>query len=230
MDSISGAVLGILLGMRHAGEPDHLAAIGTLVAEERSPRSGLRLGAFWGLGHTLALLAVAVLLTALQARLPARMADLFELGVAFMLLALGTRALARAVREGASGPSTVHAHGTDRHEHRGPERHVHLGPWTLSWRPLLVGIVHGLAGSGALTALVLASLPTTSARLWYVALFGAGSIAGMAILSGLAGWPLARIGRRPGAARILSGATGVFSIVLAVAWAWPLVGRIVQSP
>jgi len=228
MDSISGAMLGALLGMRHAGEPDHLAAIGTLVAEERTARGGLRLGAFWGLGHTLSLLAVAVLLTAFQSRLPARVADLFELGVAIMLLALGVRAVARAVREGGSGPSTIHAHGADRHEHRGPAGHVHLGPWTLSWRPLLVGIVHGLAGSGALTALVLASLPTTSARLWYVALFGLGSIAGMAALSGLAGWPLARLGRRPAAARFLSGATGAFSIVLAIAWGWPLVDRLAR--
>ena len=228
MDSISGAMLGALLGMRHAGEPDHLAAIGTLVAEERTARGGLRLGAFWGLGHTLSLLAVAVLLTAFQSRLPARVADLFELGVAIMLLALGVRAVARAVREGGAGPSTIHAHGADRHEHRGPAGHVHLGPWTLSWRPLLVGIVHGLAGSGALTALVLASLPTTSARLWYVALFGLGSIAGMAALSGLAGWPLARLGRRPAAARFLSGATGAFSIVLAIAWGWPLVDRLAR--
>src|SRR5881275_355780 len=95
MDSISGAMLGALLGMRHAGEPDHLAAIGTLVAEERTARGGLRLGAFWGLGHTLSLLAVAVLLTAFQSRLPARVADLFELGVAIMLLALGVRAVVR---------------------------------------------------------------------------------------------------------------------------------------
>jgi len=154
------------------------------------------------------------------------MAALVDVEVAILLLDLGIRGLARAVREGGAGPSTIHAHGADRHEHRGPARHVHLGPWTLSWRPLLVGILHGLAGSGALTALVLASLPTTSARLWYVALFGIGSIAGMAVLSGLAGWPLARLGRRPGAARILSGATGAFSIVLAVAWGWPLIGRL----
>jgi hypothetical protein len=226
MELASGAVLGLLLGMRHAGEPDHLAAVGTLVAEERSPRGGLRLGAFWGLGHTVALLGVAVLLSALQASLPARIADLFELAVAFMLLGLGARALARAVREGEAGPSTVHAHGAGRHEHHGPSGHVHLGPWTLAWRPLLVGLVHGLAGSGALTALVLASLPTTSARLWYVAFFGTGSVVGMTVLSGLAGWPLARLGRRPGAARILGGVTGVFSMALAIVWAWPLFDRL----
>src|SRR5256885_16793300 len=137
MDSISGALLGVLLGMRHAGEPDHLAAIGTLVTEERSPRGGLRLGAFWGLGHTLSLFAVAVLLTVLQARLPARIADLFELGVAIMLLALGIRALARAVREGGAGPSPIHAHGADRHQHPGAASHEEPGPSTPSWGPLL---------------------------------------------------------------------------------------------
>src|SRR3954462_10196237 len=103
MDSISGAVLGVLLGMRHAGEPDHLAAIGTLVAEERSARGGLRLGAFWGLGHTIALFAVAALLAALQATMPVRVADLFELGVAFMLLALGARAVAPPPPGGGGG-------------------------------------------------------------------------------------------------------------------------------
>jgi hypothetical protein len=226
MESIAGSLLGVLLGMRHAGEPDHLAAISTLAAEDANPRSGLRLGVFWGLGHTVGLLAVAALLIALQARLPARLADIFELGVAFMLLALGARAVARAAREGRCGPSTVHAHGLGRHEHHGPGGHVHLGPWTLAWRPLLVGLVHGIAGSGAITALVLASLPTTSARLSYVALFGMGSIAGMALLSGLAGWPLARLSRRPQAARILGGATGLLSIALAIAWGWPLVGRL----
>jgi hypothetical protein len=228
MDSISGAVLGVLLGMRHAGEPDHLAAIGTLVAEERSARGGLRLGAFWGLGHTIALFAVAAVLAALEATMPVRVADLFELGVAFMLLALGARAVARAAREGRSGPSTVHAHHGGQHEHGGPSQHVHLGRWTLSWRPLLVGIVHGLAGSGALTALVLAGLPTTSARLLYVAFFGAGSVVGMSLLSGLAGVPLARISRTPGAARVLAATTGIVSMAFAVAWGWPLVDRLAR--
>jgi hypothetical protein len=228
MDFISGALLGVVLGMRHAGEPDHLAAIGTLVSEERSATGGLRLGAFWGLGHTLALGVVAAVLALLQAAMPVGIADAFELGVALMLLALGARAVARAVREGRSGPATIHAHHDGAHEHSGPLGHVHLGPWTLAWRPLLVGVVHGLAGSGALTALVLAGLPTTSARLLYVGFFGAGSIAGMAVLSGLAGVPLARIGRTPRAARILSGATGIFSMAFAVVWGWPLLDRLAR--
>src|SRR3954465_15321043 len=139
MDSISGGGLGVLLGMRHAGEPDHLAAIGTLAAEERSARGGLRLGAFWGLGHTIALFAVAALLAALQATMPVRVADLFELGVAFMLLALGARAVAGAGGEGRAGPAAVHAPHGGQHERGGPSQHVRLGRWTLSWRPLVGG-------------------------------------------------------------------------------------------
>ena len=79
--------------------------------------------------------------------------------------------------------------------HRGRPAHIHIGAWTLARRPLLVGAVHGLAGSGALTALVLTTLPTTAARLTYMALFGLGSTLGMAALSGLLGWPLARAWR-----------------------------------
>jgi hypothetical protein len=227
MEAIAGSLLGVLLGMRHACEPDHLAALSTLVTEERSSRRGLLLGAFWGLGHTAALLGMAIVLGALQATLPERVADFFELGVAFMLLGLGARAVARAASEGMRGPSAVHAHGVDCHQHHAAQRHVHLGRWTLAWRPLLVGIVHGLAGSGALTALVIASMQSTAARLYYVALFAAGSVAGMALLSGLAGWQLARLGRRPAAARVLVGATGLLSIALGLAWGWPLLGRLV---
>ena len=226
MEAFAGGVLGILLGMRHACEPDHLAAISTLVADKPDARRGLLLGAFWGLGHTAALFAVAVALTLLQVALPARLADAFELCVAFMLLGLGTRAVARAAREGNAGPRELHAHGDERHTHESARGHVHFGRWTLAGRPLLVGVVHGLAGSGALTALALANLPGTALRLVYIALFGAGSMLGMALLSGVAGWPLARIGRRPWAARTLGCATGFLSMSLGIFWAGPLLGRL----
>lgn len=226
MDALAGSLLGVLLGMRHACEPDHLAALSTLAVEEHSPRRGLVLGAFWGLGHTIALFAVAVVLTLLHAALPQRIGDAFELAVAFMLLLLGARAVVRALREGREGPLVAHAHGPASHRHHSGGTHVHLGRWTVAVRPLLVGLVHGLAGSGALTALALASMPDATARLWYVALFGLGSVAGMGLLSGLAGFPLARLGRRPAAARGLALATGLFSVFLGIAWGLPLLGRL----
>ena len=101
----------------------------------------------------------------------------------------------------------MHHHGRASTCTRATPAHVHIGAWTLARRPLLVGAVHGLAGSGALTALVLATLPSTAARLTYMALFGLGSTLGMAALSGLLGWPLARVGGDRGAraARVVRG-------------------------
>lgn len=229
MDAMVGPLFGIVLGMRHACEPDHVAALSTLLARRDGERArpGLLLGLFWGFGHTAALLAVAIALTALQRRLPARLADAFELGVAAMLLALGARALRQAVTKGSAGPRRLHAHGAERHEHGADHGYVQLGRWTLAVRPLAVGMIHGLAGSGALTALVFAGLPGTRARLEYVALFGLGSALGMALLSGLAGWSLARLGRRPAAARALGIAAGLFSIGLGLAWGGAIVYRMV---
>lgn len=224
----TGSTLGALLGMRHALEPDHLAAVSTLVSDERGPLRGAFLGLCWGVGHTLALVIVGVVLIALRAEMPPRVADLFEFFVALMLIGLGLRAILRAAREGLSGPSALHQHGPVVHTHPGVAPHVHVGQLTLARRPLLVGIVHGLAGSGALTALVLATLPSAAARITYMTLFGVGSTLGMAALSGLLGWPLARIGGQTRTLRTISLVVGCASTALGVVWGLPLVGRLLQ--
>jgi hypothetical protein len=111
--------------------------------------------------------------------------------------------------------------------HPGSASHLHLALGTpLSLRPLLVGLLHGLAGSGALAALALAHMPTTALRLTYVALFGVGSIIGMALLSALASWPLTRLGEHPALRRILLGSTGALSAGLGAALGWPLALRL----
>src|SRR5579862_3914623 len=229
LELMTSSGLGSLLGMRHALEPDHLAAVSTLVSRERSGVKAALLGVCWGLGHTLSLVVVGALLVVLRAEMPSAVSDLFELLVAFMLVALGLRAIVQAARQGAEGPARVHRHGRVVHNHAGVPAHVHIGAWTLARRPLLVGAVHGLAGSGALTALVLTTLPSTAARLTYMALFGLGSTLGMAALSGLLGWPIARMGKHQGVARGLSMLVGCTSIVLGVAWGYPLVGRLIMA-
>jgi len=228
IDLITSSGLGSLLGMRHALEPDHLTAVSTLVSEGHTTRRAALLGVCWGVGHTLSLVVVGAALVVLRAEMPAYASDVFELCVALMLVGLGARAIVIAARQGPSGPVHVHAHGGHVHVHHGVAAHVHIGSWTLARRPLLVGAVHGLAGSGALTALVLATLPTTSARLSYILLFGLGSTLGMAALSGLLGWPLARAGNRRGLARGVSFAVGCVSVVLGIAWGYPLVGRLLN--
>ncbi len=223
LELLSSSGFGSLLGMRHALEPDHLAAVSTLVSRERSSMKGAFLGVCWGLGHTAGLIAVGAVLVYLRAELPVRIADFFELLVAAMLIVLGVRTVLQAVRQ---GPAHLHHHAFAVHTHSGLPAHVHIGTWTLARRPLLIGAVHGLAGSGALTALVLTTLPSTAARLTYMALFGLGSTVGMAALSGLLGWPLARLGAHHAVARGVSFAVGAMSVVLGLFWGYPLLGRV----
>src|SRR5215468_267887 len=174
------------------------------------------LGALWGVGHTLALVAVSAILLLVGASLPERAAVIFELCVAGMLLVLGARAIVVALRAAAAH----RAHGHVAHDHGHPEVR------TLSWRPLAVGLVHGLAGSGALTAIAFAELPGTGARLTYMMLFGLGSIAGMALASGAAGIALRGIARSDRTHRGLGLATGALSITVGVTWAIPLWSRL----
>ncbi len=228
LEVATGSTLGALLGMRHALEPDHLAAVSTLVSDEHNSVKAAFLGVCWGLGHTTALVIVGCVLVVLRMEMPPRVADLFELGVALMLIALGVRAITRAVAQGQAGPAARHYHGSVVHKHPGTGEHVHVGTLTLARRPLLVGIVHGLAGSGALTALVLATLPSIGARVTYMALFGLGSTVGMAALSGLLGWPMARFGTNHRTFRAVSITVGCISTVLGLAWGAPLVARLIQ--
>jgi hypothetical protein len=218
LELVTSSGYGSLLGMRHALEPDHLAAVTTLVSAERSSLRGAWLGLWWGLGHTLTLLIVGAALVLLRAEMPGQLATAFELLVALMLIGLGVRALIQAARQGKRGPVFLHRHGRIVHSHPAVPAHLHLAGWTFARRPLVIGAIHGLAGSGALTALVLSTLPTTAARLTYVVLFGLGSTVGMAALSGLLGWPLARIGLHHAFARAVSFAVGLMSIGMGLAW------------
>ena len=216
-------MLALLLGLRHASEPDHVIAVSTLLAEQPRARRGYVLGALWGVGHSLALLIVGGLLLALHRVMSVRMADVFELFVAMMLLLLGARSIVRAVRGFNEGATRRHRHEAMEHEHAGAPDHIHLGGWTLAVRPLLVGLVHGTAGSGALTAVALAAMPSLATGLIYMLIFGLGSIAGMALLTGVAGWPMRRLAERRGIRSALGAAAGIGSMSLGVFWGWPLV-------
>lgn len=214
-------VFAALVGMRHALEPDHLAAISTLVSEQGNARSAVKLGAAWGLGHTAALLGVATALALVQAPMPGPVALALELAVAAMLVVLGLRAIVRAAADARRGEARAHRHGSLFHVHADPPGgHLHVGSRTFALRSLVVGLVHGLAGSGSLTAIVASQLASVPARLGYVALFGAGSIVGMAALSGLAGLPLARIGRAPAGRSLLGATTGALALSLGLLWSW----------
>jgi hypothetical protein len=176
--------LGFVLGLRHALDADHIAAVSTMLASRPSLKTSSTVGFFWGLGHTLTLFALGVAVIALNVRLPAPFATACEFGVGIMLVVLGLSLARRMYRE------RWHLHS---HDHEG-ERHLHFHRHGTSaahehphWfqgavRPLIVGMVHGLAGSAALLIVVLPSVTTVTQGLSYILVFGLGSIVGMMLL------------------------------------------------
>ena len=177
--------LGFLLGLRHAFEPDHLAAVSTLATRAGRLRDAARLGAAWGIGHTASVGVVALLVIALGVHLPERLATVAELLVAALLVGLGGMVLFRYAR----GRWHMHAHDHDGashlhlHSHTQQPAHGHGHARWDARRSLGLGLAHGMAGSGAVLVLVVAATPTVALQLGYVAAFGLGTIAGMLSVS-----------------------------------------------
>jgi high-affinity nickel-transport protein len=196
--------LGFVLGLRHATEADHLAAISTIMTERRSLLSSSLVGAFWGLGHTLALLIAGVGVLLLRYQMTDRMAHGFELGVGIMLVLLGANVLRTLVDRGTS--------------HRHPQAAVASRSRSDAWlmgRPLLVGMVHGLAGSAPLLLLTLSVVSSPLAAFSYIAVFGVGSMMGMSIMSVLLGVPARLTVERCGRTHLaLRGLSGLFSVAI----------------
>lgn len=214
--------LGFMLGMRHATDPDHVVAVTTIVTGHRSVKSAALVGAAWGLGHTLTILVVGGAIIVFKWVIPPRVGLTMELAVAVMLIVLGVGNLAGTVRwlrrqRLASAPvghvhSHPHSHGDYVHTHPHghiPEAHPHAETSTplaridrelgrnRSYRlvrPLVVGIVHGLAGSAAVTLLVLAAIKTPFWSVAYLLIFGIGTIAGMMLITAAISLPMALAG------------------------------------
>ena len=216
---------GFVLGLRHALDVDHLAAVSTIVSQRRSLWSSSLVGALWGLGHTAALLAAAVVVIALHTEIPPQLAWGLELAVALMLVGLGLNLL-RTLRAGGTLHHHVHTHGGRPHVHphlhaphdaAGEGHHRVRG----NRRPFLVGLVHGLAGSGGLMLAVVATIPSPALALAYVAIFGLGSIGGMVAMSTLFGVPIALADGRFARAELvlrLGAALGSVAVGLRLAW------------
>src|SRR5437667_700125 len=175
--------IGGMLGLRHAFEPDHLAAVSTLAPRHGGRRlwSAARLGLVWGLGHTVAVGAVALLIIALGVQLPAGLWPAAELLVAALLILLGAMVIWRYVR--GRWHMHTHQHATAAHfhlhSHAADPNHGHAHATGDARRSLGFGVAHGLAGSGAIAALLVAAVPDTVSRLAYFAAFSAGTIVGM---------------------------------------------------
>jgi len=221
LTTVLGLIWGLAQGMRHALEPDHLAAVSTLIAERRSARSATSYALAWGVGHALVLLAFGGALLLVQGHVPPWIGAGFELLVAAMLVVLGARGLRLAfARPGSDPADDAHPRGSHAHGPTHTWDHVHVKGVTLARRPLIVGCIHGLAGSGALAALVIPGMRSALAGLLYIAVYGGGAALGMALLAGVLGVPLAKLVQTRRGAPVLLGTTGALSLVFGLAWGW----------
>jgi hypothetical protein len=207
--------LGFFLGMRHATDADHVVAIATIVSRERSLRGSALIGAAWGVGHTITVTAVGIAIIVGGVVIPPRLGLSMEFAVGIMLVLLGVLTLTgmgRAFRSG-QGPQRhdhVHAHGDYIHRHphgHGTGDHGHatdrtpLARLDRSWlgglppylwlRPLVVGLVHGLAGSAAIALTVLTIIRDPGLAIGYLLLFGVGTVAGMMLITVVLAAPFA---------------------------------------
>jgi ABC-type nickel/cobalt efflux system permease component RcnA len=185
--------LGLLLGIQHALDPDHLIAVSTIVSKHKNFKWASLIGAFWGLGHTTTLFIVGLFVIGLRLTIPPRLGSGLELLVAVMLVILGLNVLRKAF-----GAERVHLHThshnpvthTHFHAHENPAQdHAHAHAFKAMRRPFIVGMVHGLAGSAALMLLVLSTIQSPLGGLVYIIIFGLGSVGGMFLLSGIISLP-----------------------------------------
>ena len=205
---VSVLLLGLLLGVRHATDADHVVAVSTIVARERRLWAASLVGALWGLGHTATVFVVGGAIALLHLAVPPRVGVGLELAVAAMLVVLGVATLVR------------------------PRPHVHAEtgagarPRPGLRRAFVVGVVHGLAGSAAIALLVMATIGGVGGMLLYLVVFGAGTIAGMVVLTTIIAVPFSLTLRRFERAHTwLARFTGLASVALGAALAFELVAR-----
>lgn len=222
--------LGFVLGLKHALDADHIVAVSTIVSEHKSLARSSLIGTFWGVGHTTSLLLVGLVVIGLRLTIPDQVALSLEFGVAVMLIVLGANLLrqslplklhlhAHAHPSDPGGPphTHLHVHAPGTHHHQGHHLFKHAK------RPLMVGMVHGLAGSAALMLLVLTTIPSPLLGLAYIGVFGVGSVVGMLMMSSVISLPFVWTARRFGRLnRAIKVTAGVCSTAFGLFLAWQI--------
>jgi ABC-type nickel/cobalt efflux system permease component RcnA len=224
---LAALAIAALLGLRHASDPDHLVAVTSLMAAERGDtRRAARLGAWWGAGHAGVLLLVGLPLIFLKSSLPPWLENGAERAVGLVILALALRVMLKWLRGDYRLGSHEHRGGTDvrhdparRHLRRGPgagHRHVHV---RTPQQALSIGVLHGLAGTGAVVLLLIAALPTQLEAAAALAVFAPMSMVSMTLCTTAFAWVLTRPAVEPVYRTVLIPALGVFGLVFGLAYA-----------
>jgi ABC-type nickel/cobalt efflux system permease component RcnA len=250
---LSILALGFFLGMRHATDPDHVIAVTTIVTRERQVSKSVWIGAFWGIGHTITIFAVGAAIILFDIVIPPRVGLSMELAVGFMLILLGVINIAGFIRglpvsaAQATPPNSelvhshAHSHGDYVHTHshaHGPRGHTHSSDQNpVAWldrvllrfrlyrplRPLIIGVVHGLAGSAAVALLVLTTIRDPRWAIAYLLIFGLGTIAGMMVITMSIASTFHLVRGRQKFLQGLAAASGVLSLAFGIFVAYQIV-------
>jgi len=204
--------LGFVLGLKHSLDADHVVALSTIVSHTRSLKKSSLVGVLWGLGHTLALFLVGILLLSFRFTLPDRIALAFELLVGVVLVFLGIDVLRKIEKGKIHLHEHKHSNSTHMHfhSHKDAESHIH------THKPFIVGMFHGLAGSAGIMLLILTTVSSTFQGLLFIALFGIGTILGMLAVSIVISLPFMFSSKFDKLQNTLRMLAGVFSIVFGV--------------
>lgn len=214
--------VALLLGLRHATDPDHLVAVTSLVAaEDGDTRKAARLGAWWGAGHATALMALGVPLIAFKAELPGWLESGAEKAIGAVIVLLAARVIVKWTRGDYRASAHAHddGHGTRRHLRRGRgtgHRHVKVRS---RGQAALIGLLHGLAGTGAVVLLLIAALPTQLEAALALAVFAPMSIVSMAACTAVFAWVLTRPVVEPVYRSVLIPALGLFGVLFGLSYA-----------
>jgi high-affinity nickel-transport protein len=207
------AGLGLLLGMRHSTDPDHVVAVSTIVSKQRSIRQAGLIGTIWGLGHTLTIFAVGSMIILFGVVIPPRLGLSMEFSVALMLILLGVLNLTGVMQRLTSYLTPNRTRTVSSRAETMLDRTVGRFGLYQCVRPLVIGIVHGLAGSAAVALLVLSTIHSPVWATVYLLIFGAGTMVGMMCMTAAMAVPLAFAGNRfSSMSRVFSVASGVVSV------------------
>ena len=197
---------GLMLGVKHATEIDHVVAVSSIVSQHRSIWRSARVGCLWGLGHTASLLMIGIIVLIFKVAIPDEVSAWFEFLVALMIVLLGMLALFGAIstrrdmhyhRHNHLKKSHIHLHFSENEFDKQNSRSLHSHRVSrVGLKPFIVGSIHGLAGSGALTLLILPQYESAAVSLSYLLIFGFGSVGGMLLMSVIVGLPFALVSQR----------------------------------
>jgi cytochrome c biogenesis protein CcdA len=204
---------GFILGIKHAFDADHLAAVTTMLTNQKNPLKAAAIGMYWGAGHTLTLFVVGIIVLLFKITIPESLVANIEIVVGIMLVILGIGAIRRKV---TLPHEHEHTHDGSIHTHvHLADTHNHYNQFGRFGKSFIIGAVHGLAGSGALMILVLSLVKNIYEGIVYILIFGIGSVLGMTLMSLVIGIPfVSSMKKFTQAEKFLNILTGIISIII----------------